>query len=119
MRNWFAEWWACRQRLLGLDANFRAAGLQRRDPFYPLFREMAVLPDRLLRWLIVQVLILLVVVIGPLVWHSDSYPIFQRFAGTTRDSQIVVINAPGGLRWVNCLPGKYCLEVFIQPVRKP
>lgn len=63
MKSWLAEWWTCRQRLRHLEATLRAAGLQRRDPFYPLFREMVVLPDRLLRWLLAQLLILLLVVI--------------------------------------------------------
>lgn len=119
MKNWFVAWWHCRRRLYALDAELRAAGLQRRDPFYLLLREMVVLPDRLLRWLVAQLLILLLVVTGLLLGNSDSQTEFHVFPGTTADSRIVVIDAPGGLRWVNCQPGKNCLEIFLQPQRNP
>lgn len=111
---WLADWWHCRRRLACLDNKLKAAGLHFRDPVYPLVREMAVLPDRLLRCLVIEVLILLVVVVGLLVIilatrKSDEFLIYP---GTTSNSRIVLLDAPGGMRWVNCLPDRSCLEVF-------
>ncbi len=117
MKNGFAAWWHCRRRLRALDTELRAAGLQRRDPFYLLLREMVLLPDRLLLWLVAQLLIVLLVVSGLLLGASDSRSEVHLFPGTTADSRIVVLDAPGGLRWVNCQPGKSCLEIFLQPQR--
>lgn len=113
---WLADWWHCRRRLACLDHKLKAAGLHHRDPVYPLFREVVVLPDRLLRCLFLEVLILLLVALGLLFLmlatrKSDE---FQVYHGATSNSRIVVIDAPGGMRWVNCLPDRSCLEVFLE-----
>lgn len=116
---WLADWWHCRRRLACLDNKLKAAGLHHRDPVYPLLREIVLLPDRLMCWLVLQVLILLFVAIGLLflmlaIRNSDE---FQVYRGATSNSRIVVIDAPGGMRWVNCLPDRSCLEVFLEKNR--
>lgn len=114
---WLTDWWACRQRFARLDAKLKAAGLHHRDPVHPLIREMAVLPDRLLRWLVIQLLLLLLVAIGLLVWANYGNNEIVVVPGTTAGSRIVIINAPGGMRWVTCLPARSCLEIFVEKIR--
>lgn len=114
---WLTDWWTCRQRFSRLDAKLKAAGLHHRDPVYALIREMAVLPDRLLRWLLVQFLILLVVAISLLAWANYGNNEIVVVPGTTAGSRIVIINAPGGMRWVTCMPARSCLEVFLEHSR--
>lgn len=113
---WLADWWHCRRRLVCLDNKLKAAGLHHRDPVYALIREMALLPDRLLRCLALEVLILSCVAVGVLflmlaIRKSDE---FQVYRGATSNSRIVVIDSAGGMRWVNCLPDRSCLEVFLE-----
>ncbi len=63
MLTMLVDWWECRSRLRELEAELARAGVHRRDPMFPLIREMAAIPDRLLRlallWLLINGLILL------------------------------------------------------------
>jgi|GEM_PF-3254626 len=110
-------WWTCRLRLRLIVSQLKAAGIHHRDPLFPLITEMALLPDRLFRLLVAEVLVLGVCT-ATILWLrlSDEVAV-QVLAGSTAQSRILVLNAAGGQRWVSCLPGKVCLEVFLKQTK--
>jgi hypothetical protein len=116
------DWWHCRGRIRELEAELVRAGVHRRDPMYPLIREMAALPDRLMRWVLILLLICFTtgVVVAMLGRGGEGVDGVIVLPGSTSTSQVYVISAPGGSRWVPCppSPGKICLEVFNHPTQR-
>lgn len=117
-RAWLRDWRHCSARLKTLDRELQQAGLQQRDPMYPLIREMALLPDRLSRllWGLV-ILIALLLVMGWSVSRlaeavmQQHYPLPLRVEDGPDDSRLVVIPKGAPTEWTNCSPGYYCLRV--------
>jgi hypothetical protein len=89
---------------------------------YPLIREMAALPDRLMRWVLILLLICITtgVVVAMLGRGGEGVDGVIVLPGSTSTSQVYVISAPKGSRWVACppSPGKICLEVFNHPIQR-
>ena len=115
------DWWYCRGRIRELEAELVRAGVHQTDPMYPLIREMATLPDRLIRWVLMLLICItsggVLVVMGRGGEGIDGLIVLP---GSTKTSLVYVISAPGGSRWVACSPspGKICLEVFTQLATK-
>jgi hypothetical protein len=116
------DWWYCRGRIRELEAELVRAGVHQTDPMYPLIREMAVLPDRLIRWVLMLLLICITSggVLAMMGRGEEGVDGLIVLPGSTKTSLVYVISAPGGSRWVACSPspGKICLEVFTQLATK-
>lgn len=116
------DWWYCRGRIRELEAELVRAGVHQTDPMYPLIREMAVLPDRLIRWVLILMLICITSggVLATIGRGGEGIDGLMVLPGSTKNSVVYVISAPGGSRWVPCppSPGKMCLEVFTQLIAK-
>ena len=114
------NWWLCRARIRQLESELKRAGVHQRDPMYGLIREMAMIPDRLFR------LVLLLVMTGVMgfvlwwLWGQKDTEILDLsvLPGSSSRSRIIIFNAPGGSRWIPCGQAHemQCLEVFTQPL---
>lgn len=116
----FRGWWACRRRIRSMEAALARAGVQRSDPMYPLIKEMALIPDRLLRvGIILLSLLVAAIAVG---WlgrgEATAIPGLTVLPGNTPRSTIYVFQAAGGSRWLPCpqFEKRHCLEVFSQPM---
>jgi hypothetical protein len=118
----FRDWWYCRGRIRALEAELVRAGVHRTDPMYPLIREMATLPDRLIRWVLMLLLVCITSggVLAMMSRGGEGIDGLIVLPGSTKTSVVYVISAPNGSRWVPCppSPGKICLEVFTQSTTK-
>ena len=116
------DWWYCRGRIRALEAELVRAGVHQTDSMYPLIREMATLPDRLIRWVLMLLLICMTSggVLAMMGRGGEGGDGLIVLPGSTKSSLVYVISASGGSRWVACppSPGKICLEVFTQLATK-
>ncbi len=116
----FRGWWACRRRIRSMEAALARAGVQRSDPMYPLIKEMALIPDRLLRvGIILLGLLVAAMAVGSLGrGGATAVPGVSVLPGNSPRSTIFVFSAAGGSRWLPCpqFEKRQCLEVFSQPM---
>ena len=115
----FWGWWACRRRIRSMEAALARAGVQRSDPMYPLIKEMATIPDRLLRVGIILLSLLVAAMAVGWLGRADATatPGLTVLPGNSPRSTIFVFSAAGGSRWLPCpqFEKRHCLEVFSQP----
>lgn len=117
--NVFWGWWECRHRIRDMEAALARAGVQRSDPMYPLVKEMAMIPDRLLRVGIILLGLLVAAIAVGWLWRGEAtaIPGLSVLPGNSPRSTIFVFSAAGGSRWLACpqFEKRQCLEVFSQP----
>lgn len=111
IRGHFASWWHCRQRLDLVVHQLTRAGLHRQDPVFPLIREIALVPDRMLRLLlaivgVVALAVLAIVLSITLLSSSDHVSVYRQPTG-----DLLLIHAPSGTRSVPCPPEFFCLFI--------
>lgn len=116
----FWEWWECRRRIRSMEAALARAGVQRSDPMYPLIKEMATIPDRLLRVGIILLSLLVAAMAVGWLWRGNAtaVPGVSVLPGNSPRSTIFVFSAAAGSRWLPCpqFEKRHCLEVFSQPM---
>lgn len=111
IRTHIESWWHCRQRLGLVVHQLVRAGLHRHDPMFPLIREIALVPDRMLRLLlaIMGVVVLAVLAIAlpiTLLSSADHVTVYRQSSG-----DLLLIHAPSGTRSVPCPPEFFCLFI--------
>lgn len=116
----FWGWWDCRRRIRSMEAALVRAGVHRSDPMYPLIKEMATIPDRLLRVGIILLGLFVAAIAVGLIGRGDAtaIPGLSVLPGNSPRSTIFVFSAAGGSRWLPCpqFEKRQCLEVFSQPM---